>query len=155
MMNRVYIKLDCGRGIKLKTRKVAVSGDMTVGQLLFKIRQVVRLEASEAIYLFWDGKALYPSHAIIKDIVRELCDEDGKQELRLLVCKESTFGGLDKRFIRAIIKKIGQAFELRITYSYYGMYEYDVVFVCQSLQEAKDRLLTERCAGCLTIDVEG
>ena len=59
---------------------------------------------------------------------------------------------LDRRFQRAKITKIGTAFELRVTYSYYSLYEYEEVSVHTSLQQAKDRLLIERCGSNLIID---
>ena len=48
-------------------------------------------------------------------------------------------------FLRAKIEKKGDAaFLLTITYSWYGLMNYDVVFLETSLEAAKKRLLTER-----------
>lgn len=60
---------------------------------------------------------------------------------------------LDKRFISATISQLanGQAWELRINYSYYGLYEYDEVHVYQSLDDAKNRLLIERTGGRIVV----
>ena len=53
---------------------------------------------------------------------------------------------LEKRFICASIKEITpQCFKLTIKYDYYGLYEFDNVFVYKTLVEAKDRLIVERC----------
>jgi hypothetical protein len=59
---------------------------------------------------------------------------------------------LERRFVRAEIKqRTPQCFKLTITYSFYSLYDFSEVFVYKSLQEAKDRLITERCHANLTI----
>ena len=48
-------------------------------------------------------------------------------------------------FLRAKIEKKGDAaFLLTITYSWYGLMNYDVVFLETSLENAKKKLLVER-----------
>ena len=59
---------------------------------------------------------------------------------------------MDKQFIKAKITKVGSAYSCRITYSYYSLYYYEVVYVLASLQEAKNKLLDDRCGGKLVID---
>jgi hypothetical protein len=60
---------------------------------------------------------------------------------------------LDKRFVSSRITQLsnGQAWELRITYSYYGLYNYDITHVYASLEEAKNKLIIERTAGHVVI----
>lgn len=51
----------------------------------------------------------------------------------------------NKMFVKARIeKKNDNAFMLRITYSWYGLMEFDEVFLEASLEDAKKRLLIER-----------
>ena len=53
---------------------------------------------------------------------------------------------LEKQFISAKIKGINStSWKLRIFYSYYGVSNFDETFVYQSLNEAKTKLILERC----------
>jgi hypothetical protein len=60
---------------------------------------------------------------------------------------------LAKRFVKALINELKEGvWELRITYSYYSLFEFEERFICNSLEEAKNKLLTERCPDILVID---
>ena len=53
---------------------------------------------------------------------------------------------LEKRFISATIDGVSaNAWKLTLTYTYYSLYTYSDVFVYDSLQKCKDRLVLERC----------
>jgi len=54
---------------------------------------------------------------------------------------------LDKKFVRAEIKKAGLSYKVTITYSYYGLYNYDVIEIFDTVDSAKDWLLKVRCHG--------
>lgn len=49
-----------------------------------------------------------------------------------------------KQFIRAKIEEKATHVVLTITYNYYFVMEYTEVFVCDTISQAKTRLLTER-----------
>ena len=57
-------------------------------------------------------------------------------------------------FIKAKIEKKKTLFVATITYSYFGLYWYDVVNVFETLQDAEHYLLLQRCGGVLSIHVE-
>jgi hypothetical protein len=56
-----------------------------------------------------------------------------------------------KSFIKAKIQKKKELYVATITYSYYGLYHYDVLSVFNTLQEAEHYLLYERCGGVIEI----
>ena len=60
---------------------------------------------------------------------------------------------MDKRFIKATISQESGAYVVRITYSYYSLYNYEYSKIFSSSAEAKDFLLYERCNGSLKIDI--
>jgi hypothetical protein len=60
---------------------------------------------------------------------------------------------LARRFVKALINELKQGvWELRITYSYYSLYEFEERYICDSLEEAKNKLLSLRCPDILVID---
>ena len=50
-----------------------------------------------------------------------------------------------------ISKTDAGVFKVVITYSYYGLYEFEKVKVCRDIAAAKDWLLRQRCGGNLYI----
>ena len=52
---------------------------------------------------------------------------------------------LEKQFIESSIRQIGGSYKLEIVYKYYGLYLYTDVFCYKTLNEAKDKLILERC----------
>lgn len=59
---------------------------------------------------------------------------------------------LDKRFVKANIQETAEGvWVLTIRYNYYALYEYDEVYVLESLELAKNKLLRERTHGDLLI----
>jgi hypothetical protein len=62
---------------------------------------------------------------------------------------------LARRYVKAIIKELHGVWELRITYSYYSLYEYVDSFICRSLKEAKNRLILERCPEITVVGCDG
>ena len=62
---------------------------------------------------------------------------------------------LARRYIKAMINERHGVWELRITYSYYSLYEYVETYVCRSLKEAKDRLILERCPDISVVGCDG
>ena len=57
-------------------------------------------------------------------------------------------------FISSKIEKINEtSYKLTIKYSYFGLYYYDEVFVYSSLDEARNKLLDERCYDKLVVNV--
>ena len=64
---------------------------------------------------------------------------------------------LEKRFLYASITGINQnAWVLKITYNFYGLYNYDETFTFGSIEEAKNKLILERCHNNIQIlDAQG
>lgn len=59
---------------------------------------------------------------------------------------------LDKRFVRCNIVLIQKdVWKAEIVYSYYGVYEYSLVEIFDSLSGAKDWVLRQRCGSALFI----
>lgn len=140
--------------IQYDGRKVRIMVDdtITVATLIIKIRNYLKLIPEEAIFLFFqgeDGEKLYPNSKPLQEIASDL----RLKVLQINVCKESTFGEMDKRFVKAVICELagGNAWSLRITYSFYGLYEYCEVWVYKTQLECERRLSIERCRGYLTI----
>ena len=61
---------------------------------------------------------------------------------------------LSRMFVKARIEKKKNLYVAAITYSYYGLYHYDVLNVFDTLQAAEHYLLYERCGGVLEINEE-
>lgn len=57
----------------------------------------------------------------------------------------------NRQFIKASIREQGTVFILTIQYSWYWLQYYDEVFICNSSEEAKTKLLHERTHDHLTI----
>ena len=56
-----------------------------------------------------------------------------------------------KSFVKAKIEKKKSLFVATITYSYFGLYHYDVLNVFETLEQAEHYLLYERCNGVIEI----
>jgi len=59
---------------------------------------------------------------------------------------------LARQFCRAEIKKVGTCYYLKIYYTWYWVASFDETFVFESLVEAQDKLMSERCRGMLKTD---
>lgn len=75
---------------ELDKNKYLAPNDMTVGQFLNVIRRRIKLDSSQALYLFVQDNILPPTSSPISVLYKELRDEDGF--LYMLVSSESTFG---------------------------------------------------------------
>ena len=64
---------------------------------------------------------------------------------------------LEKRFVRANITGVNNtAWVLKITYNYYGLYDYNETFVYETLEACKTKLILERCHNQIQIlDAQG
>ena len=60
---------------------------------------------------------------------------------------------LSRMFIKASIKKMKSIYVCNITYSYYGLYHYNIITTHETLEEAKNDILIRRCNGLLNIEV--
>jgi GABA(A) receptor-associated protein len=73
----------------LDKKKYLVPKDLTIGQFMYVIRKRLKLEASDALFLFIDGHIL-SSNSLLGYVYDEHCDIDGF--LYIKYSKESTFG---------------------------------------------------------------
>lgn len=73
----------------LDKKKYLVPRDLTLGQLIYVIRKRLKLEASEALFLFINGHIL-STYSLLGDAYEEHSDVDGF--LYVKYSKESTFG---------------------------------------------------------------
>jgi len=60
---------------------------------------------------------------------------------------------MDKRFVKAEIRELakGNAWVLKIVYSYFSLYEYTEVWCYSTMLECQNKLIIERTQGFLTI----
>jgi hypothetical protein len=60
---------------------------------------------------------------------------------------------LSRMFVKADISSLakGQVWVSTITYSFYGLYHYDQVATHNTMEEARNHVLTERCGGMLVV----
>ena len=59
---------------------------------------------------------------------------------------------MDKQFISSdVCETLPGVWSIKITYSYYGLYNFEVCFIESSLERALHRLLTERCGNRLRV----
>lgn len=70
-------------------RKYMAPTDLTMGQMVFVIRRRLKLDASEAIFLF-TGNKLVPQNITLQEVYDKECDEDGF--LYITYDFENTFG---------------------------------------------------------------
>jgi len=61
---------------------------------------------------------------------------------------------ISRGFVKAKIEKKKGLYVATITYSWYGIYHFDEVMVCETLEEAERILLKERCSGHLVYQLE-
>ncbi len=137
-----------------KEFKIKVQDPCTVAMLQIKIRKFLKLSEYESLFLFFEmgifaRSRLYSGSKLVSEIKRL----NNGEVLIITVCKENTFGSLDRRFLNAEIKELGNsgAWCLKVNYSFYNLYEFTEVFVFKSQQECERKLLVERCHGYLTV----
>lgn len=89
--NRIPIIVERGnQNIKqIDRKKYLVPKDLTVGQFIFVIRERMKLDSSQSIYIFVNDCIPIPS-ALIIEIYDKHKDEDNF--LYITYCAESTFG---------------------------------------------------------------
>lgn len=105
------------------------------GHVMAKLRKIIKLDESEALYLFINNTIPAMSVCI------------GSYNLPQISCEvtaESTFGAMGKMFQRCEIKSQGTFFVATITYSYYYLTEFTEKKFCETLQDARNWILKER-----------
>lgn len=140
--------------------KIRVQDTCTVASLQIKLRKHLKMNCEEACfiffkipYMFGTKERLYPSSKLISEIQYENYDVSKYGVMNVVVLKESTFGALNKAFVKAKIKKEKNLFCSVITYSYYGLYHWDETKIHDTIEIATEYLLKERCNGHLSIEV--
>lgn len=59
---------------------------------------------------------------------------------------------LDKQFVSSeITERLPDVWQIKVVYSYYGLYNFEQVFIEASLDKALHRLLVERCGNRLRV----
>lgn len=71
-------------------KKYLLPGELTVGQFLHYIRKQIKLEASQAIFLFIDTTVIPATSSSIEDIYKKYADKDGY--LYIIYSAQETFG---------------------------------------------------------------
>jgi GABA(A) receptor-associated protein len=74
---------------QIDKKKYLIPNDLTIGQLIYIIRDRLKIKSNEAIFLFINGKIMATSKNII-DVYNEEKDNDGF--LYIQYSKENTFG---------------------------------------------------------------
>ena len=156
MNNHVKIYVDFERFTERNNWQVKVQRDCTVCQLQYKLRKFAKLEESEGVFLFFvyygflgnKKERLYSGNKMLGEIKEEL----GQDTLHIKMMVDNAFGAFSKMFIKAKIQERKGLYVSSITYSYFGLYHFDEVKVHDSLTEATEHLLRERCSGYLTLE---
>jgi len=89
--NRIPIIVERGNNSikQIDRKKYLVPKDLTIGQFIFVIRQRMKLDESQSIYIFINGMIPTPSQFVF-EIYEKHKDEDNF--LYITYCAESTFG---------------------------------------------------------------
>jgi hypothetical protein len=58
---------------------------------------------------------------------------------------------LSKQFIRAKIEQEAGVYVLTITYRWYFLYDWEIKYVCESIEDAKSKLIKERTNDHLSV----
>ena len=87
----IIVEKDKGsRGLNnIDKNKFMVPYELTLGQILYIIKQRIKIEPTQSLYLFC-GNSLPPTSQLIGNIYKEHKDEDGF--LYIIYCAENTFG---------------------------------------------------------------
>jgi hypothetical protein len=143
-----------------KIFKIRVQDTCTVAGLQIKLRKYLKMTDTEACFIFFKlphfygyREKLFQASKLIVDIQRENYDVSKNGTLEVKVLKESTFGSLNRSFVKAKIKKEKNLFCSVITYSYYGLYHWNEQKIHDTLELATEYLLKERCNGHLSIEI--
>lgn len=133
--------------------KVQMGSMTTVGQFTFKMRDYLKLRPEDAIFVFWKAHKWFVSDMLHPQSMT-LCEIQRQSHMKILECsllKEACFGALNRQFVKARIEQRNGVFVSIITYSWYGVYHFDTVEVHDSMVEATEFLLKERCNGALSL----
>jgi hypothetical protein len=125
----------CTCHFKEKTFKICVGQTCTIGGLMHKLRNYIQLNEAEAMFLFIDNK-FYSNSKFLSDL---------GNILTITIRTESTYGSMDRQFIKASIVTQKGLFICRCVWSWYGLYEYEDVSIHNSDEEAKSYLIKLRC----------
>lgn len=89
--NRIPVIVErANKSIKqIDRKKYLVPQDLTIGQFIYVIRQRMKLESHESIYVFANGN-LPPTSMLMAEIYNKNKDDD--KFLYITYCAESTFG---------------------------------------------------------------
>jgi GABA(A) receptor-associated protein len=74
---------------QIDKKKYLIPNEFTIGQLIYVIRQRIKLHSNEAVFIFINGKMI-PSSSVIGTIYDTEHDEDGF--LYIFYSRENTFG---------------------------------------------------------------
>ncbi|QKF93706.1 autophagy protein atg8 ubiquitin-like protein [Fadolivirus algeromassiliense] len=75
---------------EIDKKKYLLPGELTVGQFLHYIRKQIKLDATQALFIFIDNSIIPPASATIGDIYNKYMDQDGY--LYILYSKQETYG---------------------------------------------------------------
>lgn len=91
--DRIPVVVECSEQLQsmfpLKKNKFIVPFDLTLSQFIFVIRKHMKLDSTQAIFVFINNK-IHPITAIMGQLYQDQKDEDGFMYLN--VFHESTFG---------------------------------------------------------------
>ena len=118
-----------------KTFKICVGQTCTIGGLMHKLRKYIQLNEAEAMFLFIDNE-FYSNSKLLSDL---------GSVLTVTIRTESTYGSMNKQFVKASIVTQKGLFICRCVWSWYNLYEYEDVSIHNTAEEAKSHLIKLRC----------
>ena len=86
---RVPIRVDCKKSIKLDKNKYIVPNDLTIGQFMYVLKKKIKLNYEQSIFLLCNNELIMNSELIIHLFNRHK-DYDGF--LYIIISLENTFG---------------------------------------------------------------
>jgi len=133
---------------------IKVPAETSVAALQHKIRTYLKISPEEAVFLFFEYNSLFTTHETLHAGIRlmgQIRDGNGLDIQKILVCRENTFGTWARVFVKGRVEERRGVYVALITYSYFSIYPFDDVSVHDTLHEAQEHLLRERCNGCLSL----
>ena len=102
--------------LKLNREKWLVDSEITISELLIKLREQTNIENNETIFIFNVGKKLLNTMDNMKDLYRNYKDDDGF--LYLIISLENTIQPIDTYSILDLILYSGKNFVNMLDFKY-------------------------------------
>lgn len=124
-----------------KTFRLRVQPLATVFEITLKLRTYLVIKPEQALFIFFNNKLCSQSRTMQSIVGRT------NKPIHIDICLENAFGAWSKGFVKCSVTKVLSVYSVKITYSYYGVYNFHETTVHASLEAANAYILEERCSG--------